>query len=111
MSTASGTTTALPAALLLSPSESESPPCLPEDIRELTCTTLSQLETALLDIDTRVDRRQRPHGNAWKQITVWRYAHGRQQELDAQIVGMLEKGGRECYGTLFYLRGCFSHER
>ncbi|KAF7291936.1 hypothetical protein MIND_01219100 [Mycena indigotica] len=38
-------------------------------IRSMTISSPSQLENGLLDIDGRVERSKRPHGNAWKSLT------------------------------------------
>jgi len=70
-------------------------------------TSLSTFETALLDLDGRVERSQRPNGNAWKTFTVWkRRTPSSEMSIDAES----ERGGRESYGTLFYLRGNYYHE-
>ncbi|TDL17073.1 hypothetical protein BD410DRAFT_901636 [Rickenella mellea] len=86
--------------------------CAESIVREMIITSPSQLENTLLDMDGTVERNRRPHSNAWKHTTLWRFAEGRDVGLqgDLQIAMLLEKGGRECYGTLFYLRGCFYHE-
>ncbi|KAF8910248.1 Asx homology domain-containing protein [Mucidula mucida] len=46
-----------------------------------------------------------PNGNAWKTLTVWRW-----REDDA-AESVDERWGRESHGTLFYIRGCFYHDR
>ncbi|KAF9005228.1 Asx homology domain-containing protein [Cyathus striatus] len=85
-------------------------PRFPEDASESTrsmdATSPSMLENALLDLDGRVDRSKRPNGNAWKCFTVWR-------RRENAIVSDDQNGraGRECYGTLFYLRGSFYHDQ
>lgn len=62
------------------------------------------LETALLELDGRIDRSRRPNGNAWKSFTIWRWRGGGFNPVDS-------RGGRENRGTLFYLRACYSQER
>ncbi|KAJ7636902.1 Asx homology domain-containing protein [Roridomyces roridus] len=90
----------LPADLLMPGPPEPSPP-----IRIMTITSPTQLETGLLDIDGRVDKAKRPNGNAWKALTVWRWA--------GDDMGMLQgqRGGREAQGTLFYLRACLYQDR
>ncbi|KAG6833170.1 hypothetical protein H0H87_010558 [Tephrocybe sp. NHM501043] len=63
-----GTSSHLPAHLLLP--HPSSPSGLTQ---EAIITSPSQLETALLDNDGRVERGKRPNGNAWKTMTVWRW--------------------------------------
>ena len=63
------------------------------------------LETGLLDMDGRIEKAQRPNGNAWKRVSVWRWRDG----MDGGGVEG-ERGGRENHGTLFYLRGCYYHD-
>jgi hypothetical protein len=71
----------------------------------MTITSPTMLETGLLDLDGRIDKTHRPHGNAWKNFTVWRWrAEAEYNPYDA-------RGGRENHGTLFYLRGSYYHER
>ncbi|KAI0308899.1 Asx homology domain-containing protein, partial [Amylostereum chailletii] len=79
----------------------------PEDetsLRASEVTSPSQLETVILDLDGRVPRAERPHGNAWKVISVWRQREGAMDEMEVDVQG-LERGGRRKLGTLFYLRG------
>lgn len=80
----------------------------PNAIRSMTITSPSMLESALLDIDGRLDRNQRPNGNAWKCFSVWRW---RQVPGSGSDEGVSNgRGGRENHGTLFYLRGNYYHE-
>ncbi|GLB42765.1 putative asx homology domain containing protein [Lyophyllum shimeji] len=69
-----------------------------------TIISPSQLETALLDNDGRVEKARRPNGNAWKCMTVWRW-RGEPMDLGEG------RWGRENHGTLFYLRSTYYHER
>ncbi|KIY63885.1 hypothetical protein CYLTODRAFT_425718 [Cylindrobasidium torrendii FP15055 ss-10] len=69
-------------------------------IRRTNVTSPTNLETAILDVDTRVPRDKRPNGNAWKCLTVWRWSSNGTASASEQF-------GRESYGTLFYVRGCF----
>ena len=71
--------------------------------RSMTNHTLSMLETGILDIDGRLRKAQRPNGNAWKCFTVWRWRAGSDCVQNS-------RGGRENYGTLFYIRGSYYHE-
>ncbi|KAG7442150.1 uncharacterized protein BT62DRAFT_988718 [Guyanagaster necrorhizus] len=97
----SSTTQHLPAALLAPV------PGDPDDsIRSMTVMSPSMLETGLLDIDGRVERGKRPNGNAWKSFTLWRW-----KDSDEELFDLDERGGRESHGTLFYIRGCFYHDR
>ncbi|KAK0187117.1 Asx homology domain-containing protein [Armillaria mellea] len=97
----SGTTQHLPAVLLARA------PVNPDDsIRSMTIMSPSMLETGLLDIDGRVERGKRPNGNAWKSFTLWRW-----KDSNEELFGLDERGGRESHGTLFYIRGCFYHDR
>ncbi|KZT01903.1 uncharacterized protein LAESUDRAFT_706953 [Laetiporus sulphureus 93-53] len=63
------------------------------------------LEVGILDIDGRVTRADRisalPH-SPWKSFTVWRWRDDMRNDLASQI--LLDRGGRERYGTLSYLR-------
>ncbi|KAJ7150928.1 Asx homology domain-containing protein [Mycena crocata] len=72
--------------------------------RAMTITSPTQLESGLLDVDGRVDRSKRPNGNAWKTLTLWRWA-GDSLEYGSVADGG-RRGGREDHGTLFYLRAC-----
>jgi hypothetical protein len=72
----------------------------------MTITSPTMLETGLLDMDGRIEKAQRPNGNAWKRVSVWRWRDG---TLDGGV-GEGERGGRENHGTLFYLRGCYYHD-
>ncbi|KAK0218819.1 Asx homology domain-containing protein [Armillaria fumosa] len=97
----SGTTPYLPAVLL------GRVPGDPDDsIRSMTIMSPSMLETGLLDIDGRVERGKRPNGNAWKSFTLWRW-----KDSNEELFSLDERGGRESHGTLFYIRGCFYHDR
>lgn len=95
------TTKSLPPPLLSThPSDPEPP------TRSMTITSPTMLETGLLDMDGRIEKVQRPNGNAWKRVSVWRWRDG---------VGGVggeggERGGRENHGTLFYLRGCYYND-
>ena len=83
------------------------------EIRSITISTPGQLESALAALDGRIARNARTGGNAWKCITVWRWpadwpACAGMTDDDAEaaiLAGALVRGGRECYGTLNYLRG------
>ncbi|KAF8063527.1 Asx homology domain-containing protein [Lyophyllum atratum] len=95
-----GTTQHLPAHLISpEPSEPSAPTLVANIIKPM------QLETALLDEDNRVEKSQRPNGNAWKCITVWRW---RGEATEDTGNG---RWGRENHGTLFYLRNTYYHER
>ncbi|KAG6868893.1 hypothetical protein C0993_008191 [Termitomyces sp. T159_Od127] len=96
-----GTSTHLPAPLV---SPDPSPPT--GLTQEAVITSPTQLETALLDNDGRVERAKRPNGNAWKSMTVWRW----RGTAPWEDVGD-GRWGRENHGTLFYLRGTYYHER
>ncbi|KJA17264.1 hypothetical protein HYPSUDRAFT_206316 [Hypholoma sublateritium FD-334 SS-4] len=96
----SGTAKDLPAHLL-----SETPTVDgPQPIQSMTITSPTMLETALLELDGRIDRARRPNGNAWKSFTIWRWRGEGFNPADS-------RGGRENHGTLFYLRACYSQER
>ncbi|KAG6879109.1 hypothetical protein C0992_005135 [Termitomyces sp. T32_za158] len=96
-----GTSAHLPAPLV---SPDPSPPT--GNTQEAVITSPTQLETALLDNDGRVERGKRPNGNAWKSMTVWRWRGTAPWE---DVGG--GRWGRENHGTLFYLRGTYYHER
>lgn len=70
----------------------------------LTIISPTMLETALLDIDARVDKARRPNGNAWKAFNVYRYRAG------ADYNPYDSRGGRELHGALFYLRAEYYSE-
>jgi hypothetical protein len=102
-----GPTQHLPFSLLL-PNPSDAP----ESTREMDASTPTMLETGVLDVDGRVERARRPNGNAWKCFTVWRWPgeDGVPEDgVDLEDGG--GRGGRENQGTLFYLRGCYYHDR
>jgi hypothetical protein len=74
-----------------------------EPTRSMIINSPSMLETGILDIDGRLKKSQRPNGNAWKSFSVWRW------RADGDGV-QNSRGGRENYGTLFYIRGSYYHE-
>ena len=86
-----------PHLLSRDPSEPSAP------TRSMTIQSLSMLETGILDIDGRLRKSQRPNGNAWKCFTVWRWRAGGDCTQNS-------RGGRDNYGTLFYIRGSYYHE-
>ena len=80
-------------------------------LREMTVTTVTGLETGLLDLDGRIPRSSRAQpANLWKNISLWRWRpewpNGMEEDVIQQAVqsGAIPKGGREYYGTLFYLK-------
>jgi hypothetical protein len=106
-----GTEMHLPSSML-SPSSTSPPietqPDLKSYPRQAIITSPTQLESAILDIDGRVERIRRPNGNAWKSLVVWR-ARDDDEGMDGGAGS--ERGGRENCGTLFYLRGCFYQDQ
>ena len=74
-----------------------------EPTRSMTINCPTMLENGILDIDGRMKKSQRPNGNAWKCFNVWRWRSGGDCALNS-------RGGRENYGTLFYIRGSYYHE-
>ncbi|KAF8890505.1 hypothetical protein CPB84DRAFT_1683535, partial [Gymnopilus junonius] len=99
MLTRSGPHKDLPQELLTpEPSEPIEPPL------SMEITSLSMLETGLLDTDGRMEKSRRPNGNAWKCFSVWRFRSG------AEYNPYDSRGGRENHGTMFYLRGTFYHD-
>ncbi|KAF8987865.1 hypothetical protein BDZ89DRAFT_1152585 [Hymenopellis radicata] len=90
----------LPADLL-----SRTPGDPDDSMSSIEFTGPSMLENAILDMDGRVEKNKRPNGNAWKTLTIWRW-----REDDA-AESAEERWGRESHGTLFYIRGCFYHDR
>ncbi|KAL5500997.1 hypothetical protein ACEPAH_9384 [Sanghuangporus vaninii] len=75
-------------------------------LREMTVLNAAQLVTALLDIDGRIPRDQRPRMDSWKTLTVWQWTADMELEaLSPDEAMLLERGGRQSLGTLFYLRG------
>lgn len=84
----------------------------PGGVQSTEITSPTGLETAILDVDGRVERGKRPNGNAWKCFGVWRLQEsdygGNYMVVDGGPGG---RGGRELQGTLFYLRGCFWGDR
>jgi hypothetical protein len=102
----SGDTIQLPSSLLSSSSAGSH-----DDqygLRQVIITSPTQLESAILDIDGRVDRGKRPNGNAWKSLTVWRAKEPTTDQTGIDIRHDVQD--RENYGTLFYLRGCLYQE-
>jgi hypothetical protein len=65
----------------------------------------SLLETGLLDVNGRLEKSQRPNGNAWKSISVWRKAAGADESVENR------RGGKVNHGTLFYLRSVYYNEQ
>lgn len=90
------------------------------DMREVTVFDAVQLENAVLDLDGRVERQHRPQDDAWRKFTVFRWIGdmvqagtagnamplGEDGEMDLELLATMDRGGRESYGTLHYLRGC-----
>ena len=75
-------------------------------LREMTVSTPAQLITAVLDIDGRIRRAKRTRLGTWKILTVWQWSTEEDvQGMSAEEAALLERGGRECLGTLFNLRG------
>ncbi|TFY60775.1 hypothetical protein EVJ58_g4933 [Rhodofomes roseus] len=72
------------------------------------------LESGILDIDGTVDRADRGVANgknaraAWKSFTVWRWRDEMRNDIQAQMV--MDRGGRERVGTLFYL-STYCHQK
>ncbi|TFK51408.1 hypothetical protein OE88DRAFT_1544631 [Heliocybe sulcata] len=85
------------------------PPDPDAPTKSMTVTSPNMLENGILDVDGRVEKSRRPNGNAWKCLSVWRWRH--QPEGDLDMLAFQERGGRENHGTLFYLRGCYYHDR
>lgn len=77
-------------------------------LRSMTITSPSMLESALLDMDGRLDKGHRPNGNAWKCFSVWRWRTAPGSSGDGEVAN--GRGGRDNHGTLFYLRGNHYHE-
>ncbi|KZT30279.1 hypothetical protein NEOLEDRAFT_1054809 [Neolentinus lepideus HHB14362 ss-1] len=99
-----GTARELPPELLrVDPPDPDAP------TKTMTVTSPNMLENGILDVDGRVERGRRPNGNAWKSLSVWRWRQHPEGDLD--MLAFLERGGRENHGTLFYLRGCYYHDR
>lgn len=68
--------------------------------------TATQLITALLDLDARIPRADRPRLDTWKILSAWRLSEENEvQGISHEEAALLERGGRENLGTLFYLRG------
>lgn len=82
-------------------------PSPPSQIAEISSPT--SLETAVLDANGSISKGKRPNGNAWKNLTVWRFAGNIEEMMDLGFAD--ERGGRENQGTLFYLRGCHFQDR
>ncbi|KZP29923.1 hypothetical protein FIBSPDRAFT_851091 [Athelia psychrophila] len=80
--------------------QEHNPPDPTPPTQSMTITSLSQLENGLLDLEGRVGKADRPYENTWKHISLWRWPQGA-WEGDFALL----RGGRECHGTLFYLRG------
>lgn len=98
----SGTTKYLPQALASSPIPTED--LLPDDhsLLQMTITSPASLESGILDTDNRVDKLQRPNGNAWKYLSVWRLL----QDGGTNGLATPERGGRQDTGMLHYIRSC-----
>ncbi|KXN89536.1 hypothetical protein AN958_05562 [Leucoagaricus sp. SymC.cos] len=76
------------------------------EVVSVTISTPQMLETHILDMDARVKKNQRPNGNAWKCFTVYRW------RVDTTANDTTDqRGGRDVYGTLFYLRGSHYYDR
>lgn len=103
-----------PAVLSMSPAPPGS------DMRTVIISDPAQLENAVLDLDGRVERHNRRAEYSWRRFTVFRWREdifgagasalplGDDGELDIQLLATMDRGGRENYGTLHYLRGCCS---
>ncbi|KAI0264921.1 hypothetical protein BC834DRAFT_238456 [Gloeopeniophorella convolvens] len=79
------------------------------DLFQLDANSAAQLDTGVLDADGRVPRGARPHGNAWKYVTVWRW-RGAVPD-GGGVADANARGGRESFGTLHYLRSALLQER
>ncbi|TEB35295.1 hypothetical protein FA13DRAFT_1728100 [Coprinellus micaceus] len=88
--------------------ENAGAPTDPTTLRSMTISSPSMLESALLDMDGRLDKGHRPNGNAWKCFSVWRWRTAPGSGGDGEIAN--GRGGRDNHGTLFYLRGNHYHE-
>jgi len=81
------------------------------DLRQMTILNPTELENSVLESDGRVGRSDRPPGNPWKRLTLWRWRDGFVEEV--LLLGGFTPGeapahgGRENRGTLFYLKGSF----
>lgn len=107
-----GTARNLPGQLLVPAADISTSPI---DIREITVDSPMQLERALLDVDGRVPRPDHSH-NALKCISMWRWpassaeVYTEPEMMQCILENQLDRGGRELYGTLFYLRGTTNGE-
>lgn len=121
--TTAGPVCALPPALLV---RKPNPDAIPEPealaLREMHVSSTTQIEDGLTDLDGRLPRSARSAGNAWKSVKLWRWPAGSEDGAEwedgsgamdeetleqATLAGLMERGGRECFGTLFYLRGSY----
>ncbi|OCB91582.1 hypothetical protein A7U60_g1153 [Sanghuangporus baumii] len=103
LTSSAGMTQCLP-SVLLAPFPNDSADT--HSLREMTVLNAAQLVTALLDIDGRIPRDQRPRMDSWKTLTVWQWPVDMELEaLSPDEAMLLERGGRQSLGTLFYLRG------
>jgi len=75
------------------------------ELVSMTVTSPSMLENQLLDMDGRIEKARRPHGNAWKYVSVWKWRSAAEVFIPDDA-----RGGRENHGTLYYLRGSYAHE-
>lgn len=95
----------LPAVILATEPGSLNRP-FSQETKEITnIISPSLLETGLLDANGRLGKAQRPNGNAWKSISVWRRRAGAETSVDNK------RGGKENHGTLFYLRSVYYNEQ
>lgn len=121
--TTAGPARALPPALLVRNPDPDAVPA-PESLalREMHVSSATQIEHGLTDLDGRLPRSAHAAGNAWKSVNLWRWPAGLDDGAEweggggpmdeetleqATLAGLMERGGRECFGTLFYLRGSY----
>jgi hypothetical protein len=76
------------------------------EVEAVAISTPQMLESYILDLDGRVKRHQRPHGNAWKNFTIYRWRDGCAVDNTSD-----QRGGRDVHGTLFYLRGSHYYDQ
>ena len=100
----SGESASLPPSLLTPPVLSDASSGVADDssLRQMTVVTPFELENSVLDSDGRIERSDRPPGNPWKRLTLWRWREGFVEEV-LMLGGLLQgsapaRGGREVRG-------------
>jgi hypothetical protein len=74
------------------------------DLRQMTILNPTELENSVLESDGRVGRSDRPPGNPWKRLTLWRWRDGFVEEV--LLLGGFTPGEAPAHGGREVRRCC-----